>query len=92
LNGTEIWASPTYDQNADPAQDYTFTPIPVIDLNSPFSQYTLTLYDYDDLDADDRMGGINFTPYNGTNGFPATIILAPGGADVTFSLNVTYIW
>jgi hypothetical protein len=92
LGSTAIWESPNYFQNADPAQDYTFTPNPTFNLTSPNSQYTLTLYDYDDLDADDWMGGINFTPYSSSNGFPTTINLAPSGAAVTFSLNVAYLW
>jgi len=92
LGASTIWESPTSNQNADPAQDYTFTPNPTFNLTSPSSQYTLTLYDFDDFDANDWMGGVNFTPYNSSNGFPTTIILAPGGAAVTFSLNVSYIW
>jgi hypothetical protein len=92
LGTTTIWESPTYNQNADPSIDYTFTPNPTFNLTSPTSQYTLTLYDYDDLDANDWMGGVNFTPYNSSNGFPTTIVLAPSGSAVSFSLNVSYIW
>ena len=92
LGTTVIWTSPNYNQNADPAQDYTFTPNPLFNLTSPSSQYTLTLYDFDDFDADDWMGGVNFTPYTNTNGFPTTLVLSPTGAAVTFTIGVTYIW
>jgi hypothetical protein len=92
LGGTTIWTAPTYYENANPTLDYTFTPNPTFNLTSPTSQYTLILYDYDDLDADDQMGGVNFTPYSSSNGFPTTLVLAPAGGAVTFTLNVSYIW
>lgn len=92
LGSTLIWDAPTFYQNADPGQDYIFTPNPTFNLTSPTSQYTINLLDYDDLDADDWMGGVNFTPYSSSNDFPTTITLAPPGGAVTFTLDVSYIW
>lgn len=92
LGSTVIWASPTFIQNANPSEDHTFTPNPVISLANPTSQYSLTLYDYDDFDANDWMGGVNFTPYYSSNDFPTTLVLAPAGSDVTFTVSVSYEW
>jgi len=92
LGGTTLWNSPNYVTNANPSNEYLFTPSPSIVLSSPTSQYTLRLYDYDSPSPDDYMGGVNFTPYNSTSGFPTTINLAPSGAAVTFRLTVSYVW
>jgi len=91
LGSSTIWSSPTYYQNANPSNVYEFIPNPAIVLNSPISQYTIRLYDYDDLDADDFMGGINFTPYNSTGGFPSVRTIDAGGS-VAFKLTYTYSW
>jgi hypothetical protein len=92
LGTTSIWTNPTFVQNANPAQTHIFNPSPTFNLNSPSSQYTIYLWDYDDFDANDFMGGVNFTPYWSGNGFPTTLTLAPAGSDVSFTLNVSYIW
>lgn len=88
---TVIWDSPNYTQNANPSLTYEFTPSPSVDLTSPTDQYTITLYDYDDTDADDWMGGIYFTPYSSTNGFPSVLTVDAGGA-VAFKIYITYVW
>jgi hypothetical protein len=80
-----------YYENADPSNVYSFEFTPSVDLNEPNDQYIIELYDYDNLDADDFMGGISFTPYFNNNGFPKTINLDAGG-DVAFTLHVTYVW
>ena len=92
LGSTTIWTSPVYYPNADPSLDYTFTPNPTFNLTSLAEQYSLILYDWDDPDADDFMGGVNFTPSGMISGFPTTLVLAPSGGSVTFTLNVSYIW
>lgn len=92
LGATVVWDSPNYNENANPSLVYTFTPSPAIVLSNPTSQYTLRLYDYDDLDADDFMGGVNFTPYSSTNGFPSEINLDPPGGPVAFQITVSYVF
>jgi hypothetical protein len=88
-----IWkSSTTYDyQNADPSKAYSFDITPSVDLTEPQDQYTIILYDYDDLDAADFMGGIIFTPYSKSKGFPSVITLDAGGT-VAFKLHVSYTW
>lgn len=88
---TIIWSSSTFSQNANPSLDYEFIPAPQIDINYPNDQYTISLFDYDDLDPNDFMGGIYFTPYSSSNDFPSTLII-DGGGDVAFTIYVTYIW
>lgn len=90
-NSTTIWDSPTFIQNANPALTYDFTPAPSIEINNPTDQYVISLYDYDDFDADDFMGGVFFTPYTSGNGFPDYIVLDPGGP-VAYTIYVSYIW
>ncbi|MHB1279195.1 MAG: EB domain-containing protein [Bacteroidia bacterium] len=91
LGSTELWNSATFFQNADPNSVYSFIPNPAIELKSPTSPYIIRLYDYDDLDADDYMGGIQFTPYHSTNKFPPVLTLDAGGG-VAFKLYVSYSW
>lgn len=88
---TNLYSASTFYQNADPSSNYSFDLNPAIDIVSPNDQYTIRLYDFDDFDADDFMGGINFTPYSSNNGFPNTINLDAGG-DVSFTLYVDYVW
>lgn len=91
FGGTTLWNSPTYYADANPSLDYDFTPSPAIDLNSPTSQYTIRIYDYDTSDPDDYMGGILFYPYNSSNGFPSSITI-DAGAGVAFKLYLSYLW
>jgi hypothetical protein len=91
LGSSTIWNSPIFYQNANPGTIYEFVPNPAIVINSPISQYTIRLFDYDDLDPDDFMGGINFTPYNSAAGFPSVATIDAGGA-VAFRLTYTYSW
>lgn len=86
-----IWAASTFFQNANPDIVYTYNLNPIPALTSPLEQYNITLYDYDDFDANDFMGGINFTPYSSNNGFPSIINLDAGGS-VAFRLHVDYAW
>ena len=85
-----IWESPTYYQDATQTT-YTFNLNPSFDLTEPNDEYIIRLYDYDSTDPDDFMGGIIFTPYYNTNGFPNKITLDAGG-EVAFELFVTYFW
>jgi hypothetical protein len=90
-NNSVIWEYPNFIQNANPSNNHNFSVNPVFDLESPNDQYGILLYDYDDFDADDFMGGINFTPYRNNNGFPTTLNIDAGG-DVAFKVYVSYIW
>lgn len=82
-----------YIENANPQQDYTFSPSSW-STNNDFadvtSQYTISAYDYDGID-DDLLGGIYFTPYSTQGGFPTTQILDAGGS-VAFEVNYSYNW
>lgn len=89
----QIWkSSTTYNyQNADPSKVYSFDITPAVDLADPEDQYTLILYDYDDFDDDDFMGGIIFTAYAKSRGFPSVLTLDAGGT-VAFKLYMSYVW
>lgn len=88
----ELWSGQSdFSQNADATVDYDFEVVPAISLNDPNSQYIIRLHDYDDFDPDDFMGGISFTPYSSTNGFPTSLHLDAGGA-VAFTLEVSYVY
>lgn len=91
LGNTVLYSANKFFQNADPANDYSFELSPLVNMNEPEDQYTIRLFDFDDFDADDFMGGINFTPYFDNNGFPSTLNVDAGG-DVAFTLHVTYDW
>lgn len=88
-----IWkSSATYNyQNATSSQVYAFDTTPSVDLTDAEDQYTIILYDYDDFDADDFIGGIIFTPYSKAKGFPSVLTLDAGGT-VAFKLHVSYTW
>jgi len=91
LGNTLIWEAPNFIQNADPAVVQTFIPNPTIEMSSPNSEYSITLYDFDDFDANDFMGGINFVPYYSSNAFPSILTLDAGGS-VAFRLYLSYAW
>jgi len=85
-----LYSHPTFIEDADPTVDYSFN-FSTIDITDVTGEHTIQLMDYDDFSNDDFMGGIKFTPYNSTNGFPAKINL-DAGAEVAFTLTVTYIF
>ncbi|MBX3238813.1 MAG: hypothetical protein KIT80_08535 [Chitinophagaceae bacterium] len=89
----QIWkSSNTYNyQNATPSNVYSFDVTPAVDFADPVDEYSIILYDYDDFDADDFMGGIIFTPYSKSGKFPSVITLDAGGT-VAFKLHVSYVW
>lgn len=89
--GVQFYKSETFHQNATSGNTYRFDFSPAVDLDNPRDEYTIRLYDFDDFDADDFMGGIFFTPYSDTNGFPEVFDLDAGGA-VAFKVYVSYVW
>ena len=91
LNSTVLLTS-NYYQDANYYQDYDFSNSPTFpfDIVLPNTQFTIRAWDYD-TGADDYIGGINFTPYSSTGGFPSIINIDGGGA-VSFQLHVTYFY
>jgi hypothetical protein len=61
-------------------------------INSPTSKYIIEAWDYDDLDADDYMGGIIFTPYTKGEHFPATVKLSCTGCKTAWKIDFTYLF
>jgi hypothetical protein len=92
LDGTDIvYNSPTYYEDADASQTYSFEPTSLVDLNDPYNQYTIALFDYDfGVSNDDIMSASYFTPYNSNGGFPTKLTI--GNSEVTFELYVSYVW
>ena len=88
-----IHESETFFEDADPTQDYTFSPL-LIELSDVTGNHAIHLWDYDDgITDDDWMGGIEFVPYSSnTNGFPTTLDLDVAGGSVAFRLTVSYVW
>ncbi len=88
-----LWKSSTYYENASPSNVYAFNINPAIDLTEPQDQYIIRLYDYDSglFESDDFMGGIIFTPYSKSNGFPSVLSLDANGG-VAFKLYLSYVW
>lgn len=88
--GTQlVIESQTYYQDALPNNGpFTFDLSPDFEIDAPQSQYSIVLYDYDDLDSDDYMGGITFTPYTGDKPNTLTIMLG----DFHFKMDVSYIY
>lgn len=91
IGQTSIWASPYYSQDANSNLDYEFIPSPEVDLTSTEVLHSISLYDYDDLDADDFMGLVYFKPYYSLSGFP-TVITVDAGGPVAFRLHISYVW
>lgn len=88
-NGNVLYNPSTFTQNASSSIQYEYIPDSPLLLENPQFQYSISLYDYDDFDADDFMGGINFIPFSIGNGFPSTVQL-DGGGKVAFLLEYSY--
>ena len=90
-NGDEIYEHSSYYENADGSFSYDFVPDINLSFSNPTNGYTISLYDHDDFDVDDFMGGINFIPYVTNTNFSPTLSLDAAG-DVAFELSVEYIF
>lgn len=88
---TVLWDSPTYTEDASASSSHDFTPSPSIQISDLSSQHTIELYDYDNTDPDDWMGGINFTPSSFINGAPSSFTLDAGGS-TAFEVFVDYVY
>lgn len=71
---------------------YLYTPTSPVNITCPTCQYTLSLYDYDELDADDFIGSYSFRPYtagdNEENSSSQAVLYSASGA--AFAVNFTY--
>ena len=67
-------------------QSLTFSSDFPVTIPSPSSSYTVGLWDYDTVDADDFMAGIYFTPNSYKSGFPSTITLSTSSMEVVMSV------
>jgi EGF domain-containing protein len=88
---TLLYTHAVYFENADPSKDYDFVLNPLFQIDDPLARYTIELLDYDDFSADDFMGGIEFTPYSNTNGFPTSMKIDAGGT-VAFTIYMNYLF
>jgi len=52
--------------------------------------YTVFLFDFDDFDQDDFMGGIQGALYFSTNGFPGSVDISAPNSAVSFTCNLSY--
>lgn len=88
-NGAEIYESDIFYENADPNFTYSFSPTQNLSFENPLDRYTIWIIDYDTLDPNDYIGGIEFSPYSANNGFPEMLMLDAGGG-VGFEIDVLY--
>lgn len=84
-----IYEHPTAFDNASPLLSYEFIPIQDLIISNITERYSLNLFDKDDQEPHDFMGGIEFSPYTNTNNFPKIITVDAGGS-VAFEVSVEY--
>lgn len=82
------WVTNYYTDLTGSAVSYTLTTPKT--LTNMSSYYTVGLWDHDDPDADDGMGGIYFIPNNYKSGFPSTITLKSTSLNLEYKLHVTW--
>lgn len=80
------WTS-GFKENVIAGNSYEFQGTTLNDLNLA---HTISLYDYDHLDADDPMSGIIFTPLNYSQNFPASIVLNNSSINTNIKLDVNW--
>lgn len=85
---TLVYDEMTFIENANSSStnsfDFNYT------LNNPTSRYTIILMDFDPLETDDMMGGIEFTPYHSLNDFPSVLELEIPGYRMELSLSYNF--
>lgn len=57
-------------------------------ISNPQAQFTIWTVDWDEFDANDIIGGINFVPRSFDDGFPNQLSLSAG--NITYLLDVTW--
>lgn len=99
-NGADIYVTLDYDnnniythpdrfENADGTTTFDFVPDVNLNMENPTDMYVISLFDDDGIEADDFLGGIQFTPYSNDNKFPDILNLDANGL-VAFELTVEY--
>ncbi|MCB0704282.1 MAG: calcium-binding EGF-like domain-containing protein [Saprospiraceae bacterium] len=86
-----VYEHSTFYQNADASLSYDFEPDVNFSFSNPTDKYTISVYDYDDFDLNDFMGGIEFSPYVPNTAFSTKFNLDAGGS-VAFELLVEYFF
>lgn len=90
LNGSnELYKADTYYEDATSGTVYSWD-LSNVSIANPLDRHIIRLYDSDGFDADDYMGGVEFSPYYKTNGFPHTQIAKFG--EVEFRFTYMYVW
>jgi hypothetical protein len=82
-----LWTSTIVNYDADPNTSYSYYPSPLVELE-PKSSYAIRALD-EDVTTSDYVGGITFTPYSSTGGFPESKTLDVGTGLV---LKVSFIY
>lgn len=54
--------------------------------------YSIEIYDHDDFDADDYIGGVQGAIYSSTNNFPNTLEFTCGPCTVGYTIPLGYTW
>lgn len=81
----------SFEQNATPGTTYSWEFNTPINIDNPTDQHVISLYDFDDFDADDFMGGFTFTPYTKGEMFPSKLTIKNSTiSNLEFVLYVTY--
>lgn len=93
-SGNTVFDSPGYLPDAPDNTTINYTPDSSVDIDCPTCQYTLYLYDYDDLDADDLVGNLSFMPFpEGSNPKNDEIkAVYFSGNNVAFEFDFTYVY
>ena len=82
--------SANYIADASSTTSYYFNfsiPIPL----TPYSTYTFTLYNHNNVSADNNMGAVSTVLYTSTNGFPSILNIS-NGAGLSFALSIQNVW
>lgn len=84
-----LYEYPSHIENASPIIPHDFIMTDDWRIRNPNDRYTVALFDFDDLDPIEFMGGVEFSPYNSTNKFPAKITVDAEGT-IAFELSLEY--
>lgn len=77
-SNSSVWVSSTYYPDATSSGSiYAFTPSSEILISNPLQTYSIKLYDYDQqVNSDDLICSLNFTPFSVSNGMPTVLDIA----------------
>ncbi|MBK6546382.1 MAG: hypothetical protein IPG12_14090 [Saprospiraceae bacterium] len=89
-NGLEIYSTRSNVKLNSAGSSATWAVFPALFLDEPLNKYSIGVFDYDDLNGDDFIGGISFTPYSSNNNFPFIIDLSCVGCNTEWSLLIKY--